>query len=212
MKITKLTKTDPCGCGGYTKMPKDKEHSGKLDTQLFYECPGWPSYQKKNKKKAFNLKEFFTKKAAPFSPFSNDDDSNDWIDSSVEESTIEAAKEQYEYDKNKAKQQDIENTIVQLNENKNVNFETALQNIDTQFAQYLLHLIEDIKNQADNPNKESDVLKVKEDINYYSKSFKRNDFYDFQYTLQDYIESEQEASGESRNPYKARGLRQNDFL
>jgi len=59
MKITKITKTDPCGCGGYSKMPKDKKHSGKLDHQLFYECHDWPTYQKKNKKKkAFNLKEY----------------------------------------------------------------------------------------------------------------------------------------------------------
>lgn len=69
MKIIKITKSDPCGCHGYTKMPKDKEHSGKLDTQLFYECPGWPSYQKKNKKKAFNLREYLLKEAQPYEKY-----------------------------------------------------------------------------------------------------------------------------------------------
>jgi len=41
--------------------PKKGKH---LDTQLFYECPEWPSYQKKKKKKqAFNLKEYLYKQA-----------------------------------------------------------------------------------------------------------------------------------------------------
>lgn len=41
----------------YTKMPKDKDHSGKMDTQLFPEVPGWPDFQNRRKRK--------TKKAKP---------------------------------------------------------------------------------------------------------------------------------------------------
>lgn len=51
MKITKISQLE---CGGF------REPKGHLDTQMYPECPNWPSYQKKKKKKkkAFNLKEY----------------------------------------------------------------------------------------------------------------------------------------------------------
>jgi len=47
MRIFKLSAMD---CGGFRPAKKDKTHSGKMDTQMFPECKGWPSYQRKKKK------------------------------------------------------------------------------------------------------------------------------------------------------------------
>ena len=48
MRIYKIMQLGP---GRYTKMPKDKDHSGKMDTQLFPEVPGWPDFQHRRKRK-----------------------------------------------------------------------------------------------------------------------------------------------------------------